>query len=339
MTISNELLSTTMYEVRDSETDLLYKTCPILDLVKKAGGQETDDYGTHVREPLAVTTHGQLTAFPSGAERMDMGVRDVTVYADFPAADLGGPIFISRKEESENRGDKQIIKLAEVRVRAMMNGSRREINRQLIAGDSIVAQRAGLNSLYGHATGITTGFLEGRTPGTQGNTVGGQVKTIATGWRNQFATVAGSFSANGKDAMDQIHTNIRTKGQFGAANVIIASSNAFRFYKKTLFSHEEYGSKDALDGGRMSLAYDNAIMEPDDDMPSTHGTAAFNPGFYFLNTKAMAINFWTDGEFDLSEFRDLTSDQIGRQAVLYIKMQLTAKHLGSLGFVGDANTY
>lgn len=183
MAISNELLTTTLQSVRDEFIDQLYKNTPILDWLNRTKhGKQVESWGIFIQEPFAVAEHAGLTAFPTGAESLNIAVADVTQPAKYYPADMGAPIVIFRKEEEENKGnDKAIIKILSVRTKSVLGVARRAISRQILAGDDVTGLAASLLSLYGHQTGVTTGFLEGAATGSQTNTVGGLSKTLARG--------------------------------------------------------------------------------------------------------------------------------------------------------------
>jgi hypothetical protein len=94
---------------------------------------------------------------------------------------------------------------------------------------------------------------------------------------------------------------------------------------------------DKLNGGRESLMYGEAVIEPDMEMP-TNATAAFIASMYFLNTQGIYLAFWSGNEFDLGPLREMTGDQPGEMAWLYTKLQLVPKSLASAAFLGNGNT-
>jgi len=57
MAISNDLLSSTLYSIRDGEVDELYKKVAFLDGVKKAGGVEVEKGGIKIQRPLSIQEH------------------------------------------------------------------------------------------------------------------------------------------------------------------------------------------------------------------------------------------------------------------------------------------
>jgi len=54
MSISNELLSSTLFSIRDGEVDELYQKVAFLDHCKCAGGQIAEDGGIKIQRPLSI---------------------------------------------------------------------------------------------------------------------------------------------------------------------------------------------------------------------------------------------------------------------------------------------
>ena len=208
MTISNELLSSTLFSIRDGEVDELYQKVAFLDHCKRAGGQISEDGGIKIQRPLSISEHSSITSLPTGYEPVSLAVNDTMEPAIYSWADFAAPIVITRKEELENKGEKAIVKIVEARMRNVMGMLRREINKQILAGNSTVLGT--LNTLNGIPAASTTGFFEegAATPVGQTNTVGGLQKSVldVNGWYNRQFDVGGAFSTNGLRGMHQMWT-------------------------------------------------------------------------------------------------------------------------------------
>lgn len=337
MTVSNELLYTTLQSLRKQRVDTLFKTTPLLGMLKARKAWKVGNHGPRIDIPLVLNTHSTLSAFPTGTERANRTVRDVMGIMQFNPADLGAPLWISRKEEAENSGDGMVVKIATARWDAAMGGAKREVNKQLIAGSSVVGNQAGLNTLYGHSSVTANGFLEGRT--SQTNTVGGLAKSNGQiGLKNQWADCNDDFSVYGLGAMNSLAIDTRHYSELGTADMIIASSTMFANYKASLFGVERFTQKDPLDAGRLSLVFDDAEMQPDADMP-TNATADFEASAYFLSSKGIEVDVWSGCDFDMDPWTSLANgEQVGRVSFLYLKLQLVARSLASCGFLSDGNT-
>jgi hypothetical protein len=182
MAISNDLLSSTLYSIRDSEVDQLFRKTAFLDLVKAGGGIEYENGGIKIQRPLSVVDHSTITQLATGYEPVSLAVSDVLKPAVYDWSDFVAPIVITQKEELENSGEKAIVKILEARMKNVMSMLRRELNKQILAGTSTVLSN--MSSLNGFT--LTTGFLEEGTPdaANQTNIVGGLQKSVLNvpGW-------------------------------------------------------------------------------------------------------------------------------------------------------------
>ena len=336
MAITNDLLSSTLYSIRDGEVDELFKKVPFLDDAKKNGGIEYEDGGIKIQRPLSVAEHSTISQMTTGYEPVSLAVADVLKPAIYNWSDFVAPVVISKKEELENSGEKAVVKIVEARMRSVMSLLRRELNKQILANTS--ATLTTMNTLNGFVAG-TERFLEPRVPGaTQTSVVGGLAKNTLNvpGFFNQFQTAAGAFGANGLGAMHNIYTSSNVITPMGEVKSIIASTAAFANYKRSLFLNERYIDEKTLDGGRMSLAYAGAALSADSDMP-TNGGGANVYSMYFINFDGIKMVIHKDGDFAVSPF-EYISGTTARAATVYFKGQLIADHLGSCGVLtnGDA---
>jgi len=337
MAITNDLLSSTLYSIRDGEVDELFKKVPFLDDAKKHGGIEYEDGGIKIQRPLSVAEHSTISQMVTGYEPVSLAVADVLKPAIYDWCDFVAPIVISKKEELENSGEKAVVKIVEARMRSVMSLLRRELNKQILAGTSTTLTN--MNTLNGSTAGVNK-FLEPRVPGaTQTSTVGGLQKSVLNvpGFFNQFQTAAGAFGTGGLGAMHNIYTSANVVTPMGEINSIIASTAAFANYKRSLFLNERYIDEKTLDGGRMSLAYAGAVVSADSDMPLNGGGGNVY-SMYFLNFDGLKMVIHKDGDFAVSPF-EYVSGTTARAATVYFKGQLIADHLGSQGVLINGDVF
>lgn len=339
MAISNDLLSSTLYSIRDGEVDELFQKVAFLDNAKKLGGIEYEDGGTKIQRPLALHEHSTITQLSTGYEPVSLAVNDVMRPAIYEWADFTAPIVVTKKEELENSGEKAIVKIVEARMRSVMGMLRRELNKQLIAGSSTVLSN--INTLNG---GVTNGFLEAEGVGNQSNSVGGISKATyasTTGWQNQVFDVAADFEANGIRGMQEIAIKAGSVAPMGEVQLVLLSEAAMANYRRALFNQERYINEKTLDAGRMQLAFGGAVVEQDLELGFAYNSADFGNAFlsgYFLNFDAIKLCMHKDADFAVSPFEHVTGTT-ARAAQLYVKMQLIADHLGSCGVLFDAEQY
>jgi hypothetical protein len=326
MAISNDLLSSTLYSIRDSEVDQLYRKTAFLDLCKANGGIEYEDGGIKIQRPLSVIDHSTITTLPTGYEPVSLAVSDVLRPAIYEWSDFVAPIVITKKEEMENQSEKAIVKIVEARMKNVMSMLRREVNKQILAGSSTTLTT--LNTLNGEAS--TTGFLEAgaAAPGTQTNTVGGLSKNglNVPGWFNAFLQ---GTAATVVDDLTQVYQDTNQFSPFGDVRAIIVNPATFQAYKAALFTNERFMSADSLDAGRLQLAFHGAVMEQDNEMPANAG-AATRFSALLLNFEGIKMVMHPDGDYSVGPFEHI-SGTTARAAQLYWKGQLIADHLRGCG--------
>lgn len=337
MAISNDLLSSTLFSIRDGEVDELFQKVAFLDNAKKNGGVFYEDGGIKLQRPLSLAEHSQITNLPTGYESVNLAVNDVLQPAIYNWSDFTAPIVITKKEELENQGEKAIVKIVEARMRSVMGMLRRELNKQILQGNSTIL--TDINTLNGAAAG-STGFFEKAAVGSQTNTVGGISKTTyqgTPGWQNQVASAGNTFETDGILAMQQLAIKASSVAPMGAINTVILSEAAMANYRRALFQQERYIDEKMLDAGRMQLAFGGAVVEQDLIMGFDIGGGDVASG-YFLNFDAIKMCFHNDADFAVSEFEHI-SGTTARAAQLYVKCQLIADHLGSNGLLINADQW
>ena len=328
MAISNDLLSSTLYSIRDGEVDQLFRKTAFLDLCKANGGIEYEDGGIKIQRPLTVVDHSSITALATGYEPVSLAVSDVLKPAIYEWADFVSPIVVTKREEMENNGEKAIVKIVEARMKNVMAMLRRELNKQILAGSSV--SLAALNTLNGEAK--TTGFLEAgaAAAATQTNIVGGLTKSTLNvpGWYNSFKQ--GSTATIVAD-LTEIYQDCNQFSPFGNVSAIIMNPATFSAYKSALFTNERFIDTKALDAGRLQLAFAGAVCEQDNEMPANAG-AATRFSAILLNFEGIKMVMHSDGDFAVSPFEHI-SGTTARSAQLYFKGQLIADHLRGSGIM------
>jgi hypothetical protein len=330
MPISNELLSSTLFSIRDGEVDELFQRVPFLDFAKRLGGIEYEDGGIKIQRPLAVSNHSTITQLATGYEPVSLAVQDVMQPALYEWSDFVAPIVITKKEELENSGEKAIVKIVEARMRNVMGLLRREINRQLVAGDSAVL--TSLNTLNGVAT--VTGFLEQGAPTAAGqtNTLGGLARSLVpdgNGLFNRIFNANNVFGTDGLRGMHQIAAETSARAPMGDVKLILCSEAGYANYRRTLFEKERYIDEKQLNAGYMSLAFGNAAVVQDVFMPTNAGTGAnLQATMYFINFDGIKLVMHSDGDLTVSPFEYIPGTT-ARSAQIYWKGQLIADNLAS----------
>jgi len=342
MAISNDLLSSTLYSIRDGEVDQLYQKVAFLDHARKSGGIEFEDGGIKIQRPLSIAEHSTITELPTGYEPVSLAVKDVLQPAIYEWCDFTAPIVVTKKEELENSGEKAIVKIVEARMRSVMSMLRRELNKQILRGNSSILTT--MNTLNGDVGG----FLEAELKASQNNVVGGVSKATfnVNGWTNQVFDVRGAFGTDGIRGLQQLYINANSVSPMGDVDCVLLSEAGMANYRRALFNQERYISETTLDGGRMSLAFAGAAVEQDIELGFDYTSATLGAAppttapltGYMLNFDGIKLVFHKDADFAVSPF-EFVAGTTARAAHLYVKAQLIADHLGSQGVLFDGDTF
>ena len=332
MAVQNDILSSTARARSKKAIDSLFSTTPLLDHIKSAGGVEVINGGQRITRAAILAEHSTITQLATGYEPVATGVADVLRSPEFEWCDFVAPLIITKKEELSNRGDDAVISIADARMKSVMGMLKREWELQTIRGTSTVL--TALESLNGIDT--ATGWLEEGAFGAQANTVGGLAKNTfaAANWNNQVGNVAGNFATNGEAQMSDLMIQCGIFSSEGSVDLILASPTSYRLYKAQLRAAERYFPKETvLDGGRLALAYNGSLMYVDNNLGNAVG--ANTPSMYFMNTSSMKVVFDSDANFSITDF-EMKSGYAAREAHVYVRTQLVADHLASLGVLTNA---
>ncbi len=335
MAIQNDILSSTARARSKKALDNLFQTVPLLDHIKKAGGVEVINGGQRITRAAILAEHSNITQLATGYEAVSSSVADVLRSPEYEWCDFVAPIVITKKEELSNRGENAVISIADSRMKSVIGMLKREWELQTIRGTSTVLTELG--SLNGVNT--ATGWLEELPFGTQGNIVGGLSKTTyaTSNWQNQMFDVSAgglNFGNNGLNGMAELMLQTQIYSPEGSVDLILASPTSYRLYKNTLQLQERYMPKETvLDAGRLALAYNGALMYVENNLGNAVG--ANTPSMYFLNTQTMKVVFDSDANFSMTDFEH-KSGFAAREAQMFVRTQIVADHLASLGLLVDA---
>ena len=342
LTIGNEILSTTMHITMKEFRDGLHLATAFLDAQERVHGkaQPSQEGGSRIIQPVVLAKHSNTTALDSGYERIDLSAADVSRPAVYDFAHVVKPVVISMEEELINAGKARVIAMAEMRTKAVANEMRREFVQQLVAGG--VPQWSNKWSTL-NGVDYSTGFLE---LATQNNLVGGLDKAIysvaagVTGWNNQHADGAGSFNANGLNALYDLKVETNAVSASGPIDIILASKDGFKNLKRALQASERYMDDSKLDGGRMAQYWDGVRIEVEPQMPTAGTSTSADPiSFYFLNSKDIYVMWDPMGYFFLEDFETVSGEYDVRAAKMRCRGQLVAAALGSSGLAYDLEAF
>ena len=328
--ISNDMLSTTIYDIEEEVSEALFQTTPFLSVSRKLKKVKEFNGGFKIVVPVEVDESSVETVLTSGWEALNMSVKDATDQAEYDWLRVAMPVLISGREEAMNSGDKAIIDLAEVRFKNSLSALMRKVNKEIVGGTT--SNLGALGTLNGTLTGRTTGFLQNQVLGSQTNNMGGLARSSVVGLNNQwYDGVAGTFANFGMKAMYELEAEASTVspsgGDGGRFQLTLASMTAYTLYRNELFAKERYIDAKTLDSaGVQSLAFSSGVIMPERDMEVA--TAAQATSMMMLNLDGIQLHIHKDADFSFTGFENVTGYD-GRYGKVLFMGGLVANHLGS----------
>jgi len=337
--ITNDLLSTTLYNIHDQIVDGLFQTSPFLSVSKKLGKIKYHQGSFKLVVPIETAEQTTSTQITTGWEPVNMAVQEISQQAQYDYSRVVRPVLISGKEETSNRGEKAIIQLAEARHKAAIAAMMRELNRQIVQGG--VSAFSSVTSLNGNTGfgGGATGLLEANAVGSQTNTVGGLARGSVVGLNNQFLDGAGTTADIIKNLYTleaRASTLLPAGGDGGRFHLTLASMEAYAAYRNGLFANERFIDVKSLDAsGVQSLAFSSGVMMPDRDIGFGQTSTSVENSFMLLNLDGIFLDTLEGADFAFTGFMDYPGYD-GRYGQIVWQGGLCAGHLGSSALYVDA---
>jgi hypothetical protein len=337
--ITNDLLSTTLYNIHDQIVDGLFQTSPFLSVSKKLGKIKYHQGSFKLVVPIETAEQTTSTQITTGWEPVNMAVQEISQQAQYDYSRVVRPVLISGKEETSNRGEKAIIQLAEARHKAAIAAMMRELNRQIVQGG--VSAFSSVTSLNGNTGfgGGATGLLEANAVGSQTNTVGGLARGSVVGLNNQFLDGAGTTADIIKNLYTleaRASTLLPAGGDGGRFHLTLASMEAYAAYRNGLFANERFIDVKSLDAaGVQSLAFSSGVMMPDRDIGFGQTSTSVENSFMLLNLDGIFLDTLEGADFAFTGFMDYPGYD-GRYGQIVWQGGLCAGHLGSSALFVDA---
>ena len=199
------VISTTLQLLRDKLVDNSFLAHPLIRAIEEHGNLVKVSGGLRVEQPVIFGDHSSITELSNGFEPVSMAVTDPFNTAKYEYSNFTQPIILSAVEKAANKGDLAVVNILESKMKNVMLSLKKEVSKQIIAGDS--SKITTLQTLNGNGTATvaanTTGWLEGVAQAAQVNTVGGLSKVTfqAQNWFNQFVDAAGALTLANLDEL------------------------------------------------------------------------------------------------------------------------------------------
>lgn len=313
-------------------------------------GLEEQSGGYRVVVPYETEDHSRPTRVRTGYEGWDNYAAPTLTPGTERWGHVVQPVFISRRDKLQNRGEAQIIKLWETRVANVRRHMHRDFERVMFRGAAASNTWGGIEQYLDFLTlngdDSTTGLLEGQADGT--NTLHGITKaTYPLATHRQFHNVwfdgAGSQSANLLNGLYRICVDLIVKGGPINASEIkgYMSDNVAVGLKRALRAAEQYVDKaDMDDGGRTVMKYMGIPLTITDELPDTGATTNTDPWSVVLVNWKKGINIigMSDAVMKFHPVQDipLTGVQAG---AFELMAQFVGRQPGLCGLLTDCEVW
>ena len=341
--ISNDILSTTIYEIADEVAEGLFETTPFLSVARKLGKVKSFSGGYKLVVPVETKEHSLVTVLDSGWEALDLSIQDFSEQAEYDWTRVAIPVLISGREEAENSGDKAIIDLAEARYKNALSALMRQVNKQIVQNTSAFTSLGTLNGNTDAggtgAGGVASGFMEQRAPASQTNTMGTLSRTGVVGLQNQYATGGGTFAVSTLFELEALASTVAPAGGDGGRfHLTLASPGGYTAYRNALYTNERFVDAKTLDAsGVTSLQFSSGVIMPDRNLVKSGATGTAANSFMMLNLDGIQLQIHSGADFEFTGFENI-SGYDGRYGRILFMGGLTASHLGSSALYVDAES-
>ncbi len=292
----NDILSTTMHNIRGEFTDNIFNSRPLLNFYMSNGRVRRISGGISIVEPV-IYNEGQADSY---AEWDPVGVipQQTVTAAQFPWKQLVSTIAISGLEEAQNNSKEMIINLLEAKVMQSRDTLKTLLNGMLFG------TRAGTTPANDF-TGLPT-LIDATTP------VGG-IDPATEAWWAAVEVAGGAFDAAGLEAA--LRTGVLSVSDSGddETDAIFTNAFGFGFYESTLTPQVRYTDTEKANLGFQNLLFKNIPMFWDRQCSGgTEGTLDTDTASYYgLNSKYVGLVIHTDRDFKQSPFTENLSGSFG----------------------------
>lgn len=294
----NDILSTTMHKYRDSLTNNVFNSRPLLNFFMSNGRVRTASGGISIVEPL-LYGEGEADSY-SEWEQLTVTPQNTATAAQFPWRQLFATIAISGLEEAQNNGKEQIINLLEAKVFQSEETLKTRLNGMLFG--------TYVNDAAKDFFGLPT--LVDDTAAT-----GGIDPASEAWWESLVDTAAGVDAAGLEAALRKMYNKTSDAGT-DRVDAIFTNDYGFGFYESTLTPQVRYTDTKKANLGFQNLLFkDVPIMWDFQCSGGTEGTVADDSAtFYLLNSKYVGMCLHSDRNFKQSPFSDNLSGSVASTA-------------------------
>lgn len=337
------VLTTTLQLLRDKLVDNSFLAHPLIRAIEEAGNLVQVSGGARVDQPVIFGDHSSITELSNGFEPVSMAVTDPFNTAKFEYSNFTQPIILSAVEKAANKGDLAVVNILESKMKNVMLSLKKEVCKQIIAGDS--SKITTLQTLNGNGTAAlaanSTGWLEGVAQAAQVNSVGGLSKATfqAQNWYNQFTDAGGTLALAD---IDEMFINTQLYNPSGTTpDIMLMSPKCYAAFLNLMDNRIQYINVSDREGlnSQMVATYRGARIYVDPNLGFTanagSGMGAKAVSAYLLSSDTFQLYVDTDGFFNVSDMMPVPGTAT-EAAMVFCRMQLVTGHLASHAILIDA---
>jgi hypothetical protein len=222
----NDLLSTTLENIRPSLAKQIWNERPLHAWLFKKGRVRMEDGGVEIVEPLVYK--GGFTGWYGENDTLEIKPIDGLSTASFPWASIYGSIYITGREKLLNNGKEQIINLLDAKVMQTKEQLSDDLSLAAYKNTPGTNEMLGIGALINNAAGDAAGIGAGNV---------GRINAATHAWWNSTVkngAPGGDFGANGLDTGEKVRKAIRTarnEASDGGADRADAAFTTLKIYE------------------------------------------------------------------------------------------------------------
>ena len=200
----DDLLSTTLENVRDSLADQVWNSRPLHAWLFKNGRKRMVDGGVEIVEPLVYA--GGNTGWYGATDTLEIAPSTGITAASFPWASHYGSVYITGREKLQNNGKEQIINLLDAKVMQTKEQMNDDLSAAAYADTPLTA-----DVMYG--IGFLINDAAGDIAGDGAASVGGINSTDESWWQSVVkdgTPTTGDYGAAGLNTGELVRKAIRS---------------------------------------------------------------------------------------------------------------------------------
>jgi hypothetical protein len=273
----NELLSSTMHNVRGTYTDNIFKKNPLLEHLLSAGRVSIKDGGYEIVEPL-LYAEGEADVYGEW-EVIKVHPTEALTAAAYEWKQWYSTIIISGLEEAQNNGKEQRINLLEVKIKQSEMTMRSKMAKMLYGTYANADPLKNWNSLP---------FL------IDDVTLAGRIDPVANPWWQSYVAAVGAVDAAGLETALRDAVMGTSDNGTDQVDAIFTSPDVYSFYESTLTPQVRYTDTNKANLGFRNLLFENVPIMWDSECPAQ---TAFG-----INSEYVGITIHKDRNFTQSPF-------------------------------------